>query len=81
MTTAISKLQAPAKVLPKAQVITVDGQMIEIFDDVNANALFQNCRTSRRKLNFLSIELDNQIKFIPLRRVKEIIFYDVEAEE
>jgi hypothetical protein len=76
--TAISMLPATAKTTPKAQVITTEGQMIEIYDDVNANALFQNCMTNHRKLSFLNIELDNQIKFIPLHRVKEVVFYDVE---
>lgn len=66
---------------PKAQIITTEGQMIELYDDINANALFFSCIAYNRNVKFLKIELDNQIKFIPLHRIKEVVFFDFDVEE
>lgn len=37
---------------PAAQVITTDGQVIELHDELNANALFYDCMTSKNMFIF-----------------------------
>lgn len=62
------------------QILTIDGKMYSVNDDMNAQALFFECMNKKGDNALLRIETETKIRFIPLHQIKEIIFHDHQEE-
>jgi hypothetical protein len=59
-----------------AQILTVDGKMYHVRDELDAQALFFECLKCKGDNALLKVETATKIRFIPVHQIKEIIFYE-----
>jgi hypothetical protein len=63
-----------------ASVLTTDGQMIEIHDKINADALYHDCMVKSKQTLFIQIQSEQNVRFIPTNRIREVIFYGANVQ-
>lgn len=64
-----------------AQILTVDGKMYHVRNELDAQALFFEClRKSKGDNALLKVETAKKVRFIPIHQIKEVIFYEKQEE-